>query len=150
MAKQSKPTDPRVKALLAVFGGDLEATWKVAPNRVTYRRLEEQASATPGVCLPKASLWRIINGESSEPDWKMIERFLSLILVPSAEIAGEWRGKFETLVRSLQAVRLTESLSPGAAVEREGCGAAVLNPERHENFHAELEARIRRSMLRTA
>jgi hypothetical protein len=143
----AKSVDPRVKALLVAFGTDLDTAIKLAPGRVTYRWLEKRAEATPGMRLPKASVHRLLHGEMRDPDWTMVLRILTLIDVPGDVIDNEWRQKYETLIKSIQTVGLPSIWLPG--VECPQCGGAVVNENRHREYHAELEALVRRRMMRS-
>lgn len=152
MANRKKKIDPRVSALLAAFGAEVKTVISLAGKGVTFRWLEETAHQQRGVPLPKASLYRLLNGVN-EPDWRMVEQVLRLCAVPQQEIEGVWRPRWAELITRIRAVELTEQITPAlvaGSTECAVCGAAVLNEARHQEYHAEMEALGRRRALRVA
>jgi len=145
-----KTTNPRVSAMLKEFGTSIKTVIAQEGKHATYEWLDNRARDQSGIRLPKASLSRLLNGVS-EPDWSMVAQILRLCDVEKTEIAAVWHPKWKNLIERIRVVEMTEQIAPTQAIQEcPICGSAVLNQARHDEFHANIDARLRRNGLRIA
>ena len=119
-------------------------------GEVPYRELARETSYSI------SSISRILNGKNF-PRWAFTEKFLHTCKVSEAQINGPWRRRWLEIAELLSPLGddgqdSDAELSvdaPQAPPEREcpECGALVLNPLRHQAWHA---AYVRRDSARKA
>jgi transcriptional regulator with XRE-family HTH domain len=112
----------------------------------SYRELQRRMNYSP------ATISRVLNGNSF-PRWAFTERFLRACHVAEPQINGQWRKRW-VKIAELQSPLGEDDLwedetgsDTPAGTECGKCGALILNPLRHEAWHA---THVRREPARPA